>query len=98
MLFIISKTIIGIQQSGLTSGSLYVCGGGEKNCHLMARIQYHISTFNILPTSELGVPAEWMEALAFAWFAKNTVNGKSINLTSVTGARKPVILGGIYQS
>ncbi|XP_037046429.1 anhydro-N-acetylmuramic acid kinase-like [Bradysia coprophila] len=88
----------GIQQCGLTSGSLYVCGGGAKNCHLMERIRYHVATFKILSTCELGIPAEWMEALAFAWFAKNTINGQSVNLTNVTGARKAVILGGIYQS
>lgn len=77
---------------------MYVCGGGEKNRHLMERIQYHAAAFKILSTCELGIPAEWMEALAFAWFAKNTINGRSVNLTSVTGARKAVILGGIYQS
>lgn len=88
----------GIQQNGVTSGSLYVCGGGERNRHLMQRIQFHLKTFNVLSTSELGVPAEWMEALAFAWFARNTINRQPINLTSVTGGRKSVILGGIYQS
>lgn len=64
----------------------------------MQRIQYHLGTaFNISSTSELGIPAEWMEALAFAWFARGTVKGQPVNLTSVTGARRPVIIGGIYQ-
>lgn len=64
----------------------------------MERIQHHAGAFKIQPTCELGIPAEWMEALAFAWFAKKTIHGQSVNLTSVTGASKPVILGGIYQS
>lgn len=81
----------------MTSGSLYVCGGGQRNRHLMQRIQHHASSFNVLSTSDLGVPGEWMEALAFAWFAKCTINRQSVDLTSVTGARKSVILGGIYQ-
>lgn len=88
----------GIQQSGVTSGSLYVCGGGEKNHHLMKRIQHHVTEFEVLSTSELGMPAEWMEALAFAWFARSAINQQPINLTRVTGARRPVILGGIYHS
>lgn len=64
----------------------------------MKRIQHHLPKFTTAATSNFGVPAEWMEALAFAWFAKNTINRQPINLTSVTGSRKPVILGGIYQS
>jgi anhydro-N-acetylmuramic acid kinase len=37
-----------------------------------------------------------VEAPAFAWFAWRTLNGLDIDLTGVTDARKPVILGGIY--
>lgn len=82
----------------MTSGSLYVCGGGERNAFLMQRIQSNITDFDILSTSEVGVSAEWMEALAFAWFARNAIKGQPTNLCGVTGARKPVILGGVYQS
>lgn len=64
----------------------------------MERIQHHLIKFDVLSTSDIGVPAEWMEALAFAWFAKKAINREPINLTSVTGARRPVILGGVYQS
>jgi len=34
--------------------------------------------------------------MAFAWLAKQTMEGKPGNMPSVTGAKKAVILGSIY--
>jgi anhydro-N-acetylmuramic acid kinase len=48
------------------------------------------------PTSVAGFDPEWVEAVAFSWLAKQTLEGRAGNLPSVTGARHPVILGGIY--
>lgn len=48
------------------------------------------------PCDDLQCPAEWIEAMAFAWFAKQTLEGKTSNLPDVTGAKNPTVLGGIY--
>jgi len=45
-----------------------------------------------------GIDPDFVEAIAFAWLAKQTLEGKPGNLPSVTGADRPVILGGIYQA
>ena len=37
-----------------------------------------------------------VEAAAFAWLARATLHGEAGNLASVTGARGPRVLGGIY--
>jgi anhydro-N-acetylmuramic acid kinase len=37
-----------------------------------------------------------VEAIAFAWLARQTINNLPGNLVTVTGAKQPVILGGIY--
>ena len=50
----------------------------------------------VATTAELGIAPEWIEAIAFAWLAKQTLNRQSGNLCAVTGAKKAVILGGIY--
>jgi anhydro-N-acetylmuramic acid kinase len=50
----------------------------------------------ILSTAEFGIEPDHVEAIAFAWLARQTLNGLPGNLCSVTGAQTPVILGGIY--
>ncbi len=74
---------------------LYACGGGAKNSYLMERID-HLSGNPSKTTESLSVHPDWVEAMAFAWLARQTVNGLPGNLPEVTGANQPVILGGIY--
>ena len=47
-------------------------------------------------TDALGINAEFVEATAFAWLARETLASRPGNLPAVTGARGPRILGGIY--
>ncbi|CUS95785.1 anhydro-N-acetylmuramic acid kinase, partial [Candidatus Kryptobacter tengchongensis] len=47
-------------------------------------------------SDEFGVSSDAKEAICFAVFANETISGNPINITSVTGARKRTILGGIY--
>ena len=47
-------------------------------------------------TAELGLDPDWVEAAAFAWLAYCTMNKKTGNLPSVTGAKHAVILGSIH--
>ncbi len=77
---------------------VFVCGGGARNGALMNSLR-HACAGNAIPvalTDALGVPAEQVEALAFAWLARQTLRGEAGNLPSVTGARHPCILGAIY--
>ena len=86
-----------IQQfSSSKNGSIILCGGGSKNPYLKARLAEHCHTHQIQLSDELNVPSEWIEAMAFAWFAKQTLEGKTSNLIEVTGARNSTVLGGIY--
>ena len=47
-------------------------------------------------TDELGIDADWVEAAAFAWLARQNDEGMSGNLPSVTGASGYRVLGAIY--
>jgi len=75
---------------------LYVCGGGAHNGALMQRIRVHMSDVRVATTAALGIEPDWVEALAFAWLARQTLHHAPGNLPAVTGARGERILGAIY--
>jgi anhydro-N-acetylmuramic acid kinase len=75
---------------------LYVCGGGAHNGLLMRRIGACLPGIRVMSTAALGVDPDWVEALAFAWLARQTMHHAPGNLPSVTGARGERILGAIY--
>ena len=50
----------------------------------------------VISTAEFGIDPDHVEAIAFAWLAKQTIHRQPGNLCSVTGAKTPAILGGIY--
>jgi anhydro-N-acetylmuramic acid kinase len=85
-----------IEAWGPRSGEIYVCGGGASNEFLMSELLKRLTNFNIKSAESLGIDPNWVEACAFAWLAKQTLEGKAGNLPSVTGANKSLILGGIY--
>ena len=74
----------------------YVCGGGAHNRTLMAALAGHIADMTVATTDSLGMSPDWVEAAAFAWLAHQTLESQPGNLPSVTGAKRAVILGGIY--
>ncbi|PAV27497.1 anhydro-N-acetylmuramic acid kinase [Tamilnaduibacter salinus] len=78
-----------------TPKTLYICGGGAQNQFLMECLRSNISA-PIDTTDTLGLAPDWVEAVAFAWLARQTINGQPGNLPSVTGANSPKILGGIW--
>ena len=77
---------------------LFRSGGGVHNAALMARLAAALPNCDIKPTSTYGVDPDWVEAIAFAWLARQTLTEKPGNLPDVTGARHPVILGGVYKA
>lgn len=81
---------------GLTSGALYTCGGGTHNRFLCERLGSLLPRMRVQSTAALGVDPDHVEAMAFAWLARRTLQSLPGNLPAVTGARHPVILGGIY--
>lgn len=79
-----------------TPGEIFFCGGGTYNTTLIQRLETLLHPKLIASTTELGIPPEWVEAVAFAWLAKQTLEGKPGNAPSVTGATKSAVLGAIY--
>lgn len=74
------------------------CGGGINNTALMRRLKELLGSIDLTTTEHFGVNPDFVEAIAFAWLAQQTLLGQSGNLPSVTGARRAAVLGGIYQA
>ena len=77
------------------NSSVYVCGGGALNDYLMTRLQAHLPHCTVETTASLGLDPTWVEAVAFAWLARQTLMGETGNLPAVTGASKGVVLGQV---
>lgn len=68
----------------------FVCGGGVFNAGLMHAIPGARST------ADIGVDPMQVEALAFAWLARQCFNSEPGNEPAVTGAKGLRILGAVY--
>ena len=77
--------------------AVFVCGGGVHNALLMRSLQ-ELLPCPVQSTAALDVDPDYVEAMAFAWLAKQCLEGKPGNVVDVTGAAGPRILGAIYQA
>ncbi|OZB51339.1 MAG: anhydro-N-acetylmuramic acid kinase [Stenotrophomonas sp. 14-69-23] len=75
---------------------LLVCGGGVRNPHLLRRIAARLPGVEVVSSAAHGLDPDYMEAMGFAWLAREALAGRPGNLPSVSGARGPRILGAIH--
>ncbi|MFB2892524.1 anhydro-N-acetylmuramic acid kinase [Aerosakkonemataceae cyanobacterium BLCC-F50] len=78
-----------------------ICGGGSRNHYLKKRLETNLNQNSetkipVLTTDEVGMSADYKEAIAFAVLAYWRNQGIAGNLTQVTGAQKEVTLGNIH--
>ncbi|UGB38014.1 anhydro-N-acetylmuramic acid kinase [Frateuria soli] len=73
-----------------------VCGGGVHNSRLMARLAEWLAPRRVASTATHGIDPDYLEAVAFAWLARQRVLGLPGNLPAVTGARGRRVLGALY--
>lgn len=74
---------------------LIVSGGGVHNPLIMGQMSAALPSLEVIPSSQLGVPEDAKEALAFAILAYETFHHRAANVPSATGARRSAILGKI---
>lgn len=72
------------------------CGGGVHNPALMAALAAALPGCVVESSAAHGLDPDFVEAIGFAWLARQTALGLPGNLPSVTGAAGPRILGAIY--
>jgi anhydro-N-acetylmuramic acid kinase len=83
--------------------TVLLCGGGSHNRYLKQRLQRRLqlanssgSSIQLLLTDEVGVNADFKEAIAFAVLACWRQQEIPGNLPSVTGAHNYALLGDLY--
>lgn len=77
------------------------CGGGVHNGALMARLAAALPAqlghpCSLETSTSHGLDADFVEAAAFAWLARETLAGRPGNCVDVTGAAGPRVLGAVY--
>ncbi len=77
---------------------LLVCGGGAQNPLLMMRLAELLPDWQLDNTLKYGIDSDYMEAMAFAWLAHQTMHQQAGNLPAVTGASQTTVLGAIYNA
>ncbi len=74
----------------------FVCGGGAHNRYLLERLGVNLAEGQVATTEDLGLVPDYVEAVAFAWLARERINLRVGNIPEVTQARYAAILGGVY--
>lgn len=101
----VQATLLELTARGITSAiikhcssasEIYLCGGGAHNGTLVRKLKGILPHKKIGLTDDLSVDADWVEAFAFAWLARQTLKGSPGNMPEVTGAKGARILGAIY--
>jgi anhydro-N-acetylmuramic acid kinase len=75
---------------------VFICGGGASNAHLMREVVQRLPSARVATTATAGIDPDWVEAMAFAWLAREALAGRAGNVPEVTGAAGPRILGAIH--
>lgn len=79
-----------------TVTEVIVAGGGRFNHFLLECLAQHLAPVGLIPIEQFGFAAEQLEAIAFAWLAKQRLAEANGSIAAVTGAQRAAILGGVY--
>ena len=74
---------------------LIVSGGGAHNQAIMRTLKRVFSKSSVMTIDQFDMPGDAKEAICFAVLANETICGNKANISKVTGAKKPAILGTI---
>ena len=74
---------------------LLAAGGGVHNGFIMGRLQELLPELEVASTERLSLNPDAREALCFALFAHEFLNGVPSNCVTATGATRPAILGSL---
>lgn len=77
---------------------MLACGGGIHNPALVRRLQSLLPGIAVTSTGDHGIEPDAVEAVTFAWLARQRLENIPANLPSVTGAGRAAVLGAVYEA
>ena len=97
LLALTARTVADVLQATQPATTRVIaCGGGVHNPVMMGALARAMPGSTLESSAAHGLDPDFVEAMGFAWLARQTALGLPGNLPSVTGAAGPRILGGIY--
>ena len=94
----VESIAIHIENFSKNTDEIILCGGGPKNITLSNALKKRMPSIRFSLTDDYGFNSDYLEAIAFAFLARQTLLKKPGNIKSVTGANEEIILGGIYRA
>lgn len=91
-----AATVASALQRHEPTKTVVIAGGGALNADLMERLSRLLPDRSVSSSLDWGLHPTRVEAVAFAWLARERVHGRPGNLPSATGARAGLPLGGLY--
>ena len=74
-----------------------VCGGGAHNQDLLGRLRILLPECTVESTIEHGLNPDCVEAVLFAWLARERIAGRPQDTGDITGASRAVLLGEVFK-
>jgi anhydro-N-acetylmuramic acid kinase len=85
-----------VRKHAVHARELLVCGGGVHNMAMMDALAVALAPLPVASTTAAGIDPDFVEAALFAWLAHQRLAGIAIDLSRISGARGPRLLGAIH--
>lgn len=93
--YTVESVAVGIEQAGIAPERLLVCGGGARNGRIIAGLRARLPGVAVDSTDAVGANPDSIEALAFAWLARQRMLEMPVRLTTSDAVTERV-LGAVY--
>jgi anhydro-N-acetylmuramic acid kinase len=93
--FTVASIARAIEESCAHPDDVFVCGGGVNNAAMMSRLREFLPASRLSSTAMRDIDPDAIEAVAFAWLARQRLNLESVPVTTGPGATAR-ILGAVY--
>ncbi len=93
--YTVESVAVGIEQVEMVPARVLVCGGGARNQRIVAGLRARLREVSVESTDSVGANPDSIEAVAFAWLARQRMLESAVRLTTV-GSVAERLLGAVY--